>query len=115
MEIRGKAMPEIVKTVWKEETDRLSRTGIGQDELQDETAEAFIRKAEKLCEKTVTYENRQYADRDRLLDRLFTSRYTGFPIMFLLLLLVLLKLAFLHLFLLKINRLFLVFLIILPF
>ena len=81
-------MPEIVKTVWKEETDRLSRTGIGQDELQDETAEAFIRKAEKLCEKTVTYENRQYADRDRLLDRLFTSRYTGFPIMFLLLLLV---------------------------
>lgn len=88
MEIRGKAMPEIVKTVWKEETDRLSRTGIGQDELQDETAEAFIRKAEKLCEKTVTYENRQYADRDRLLDRLFTSRYTGFPIMFLLLLLV---------------------------
>lgn len=49
-------------------------------------ASVFIRKAEFLCRGAVVFENQTYDKKDRLLDRLFTSKATGFPIMFLILL-----------------------------
>jgi ferrous iron transport protein B len=54
--------------------------------VSDDMASVFIRKAEFLCRGAVVFENQTYDKKDRLLDRLFTSKATGFPIMFLILL-----------------------------
>lgn len=88
MQARGRILEGGQKEILAEEQEKLSEAGFGQERLRDAVAEAFIRKAEELCAIAVHYENRQYAQKDRRLDRLFTSRRTGFPIMFLLLLLI---------------------------
>lgn len=64
---------------WKEQ-------GISQEQVSDDMAAVFIRKAEELCKGVVVFENKTYNGKDRKLDRLFTSKATGFPIMFLVLL-----------------------------
>lgn len=51
-------------------------------------AEIFVRRAEDICKKAVRFQNPGYDRKDRRLDHIFTSRRTGFPIMFLLLLFV---------------------------
>jgi len=51
----------------------------------DGRAEQFVRRAEELCREAVRVPEDAHR-RDRALDRLFTSRLTGFPIMLLLLL-----------------------------
>lgn len=60
--------------------------GISQEKVSDDMAAVFIKKAESLCEGVVEYENQTYDRKDRKLDQLFTSKATGFPIMFLILL-----------------------------
>ncbi|MEA4954279.1 MAG: ferrous iron transport protein B [Pseudoflavonifractor sp.] len=63
---------------------KLSEEGITPQQLRDDLAAAFVRRAEQLCRGAVRASER--ADRrDRLLDRIFTSKATGFPIMLLLL------------------------------
>lgn len=59
--------------------------GITQNQVRDDMAAAFIKKAEYLCRGVLIYENQVYNRKDRTLDRLFTSKATGFPIMFLVL------------------------------
>ncbi len=88
MASRGFPLPEALKQQLAEKQAVLAEKGLAQETFQDEVAGAFVRRSEELCARTVRYENSQYARRDRRLDRLFTSRRTGFPIMFLLLLLV---------------------------
>ena len=58
------------------------------DQLKDLVVSALVKDAETLCSGVVTYENRRYAQGDRRLDRLLTSRLTGYPVMLLLLALV---------------------------
>lgn len=60
--------------------------GITQKRVSDDMASVFIRKAEFICRGAVVFENQTYNKKDRVLDRLFTSKATGFPIMFLILL-----------------------------
>ena len=68
-----------IREEWKER-------GITQKRVSDYMASVFVRKAEFICRGAVVYENQKYDKKDRLLDRLFTSKATGFPIMFLILL-----------------------------
>ena len=68
-----------IREEWKER-------GITQKRVSDDMASVFVRKAEFICRGAVVYENQKYDKKDRLLDRLFTSKATGFPIMFLILL-----------------------------
>lgn len=68
-----------IRSQWKE-------SGITQEKVSDDMAAAFIMKAEYLCRDVVVYKNQSYNRKDRKLDRLFTSKITGFPIMFLILL-----------------------------
>ena len=42
-----------------------------------------MRRAEAICHACVTYGTAEYAARDRRLDRLLTSRATGYPVMLL--------------------------------
>lgn len=51
-------------------------------------AEYYVKKAEEICCGAVRFEDTGYASGDRKKDRLFTGKFTAFPIMFLLLLLV---------------------------
>lgn len=55
------------------------------EQLQEERAYVYIQKAEELCRETVLFRDKNYFSKDRKIDRLFTSKATGFPIMFLLL------------------------------
>lgn len=66
----------------------LAGYGYGKEQIRDAIAEAFVRRSEEICKRSVAYENSRCDWKDRRLDRLFTSRRTGFPIMFLLLLLI---------------------------
>ncbi len=60
--------------------------GIDQEQVRDDMAAVFVKGAECLCEGVVKYESQTYDRKDRKLDLLFTSKATGFPIMFLILL-----------------------------
>lgn len=83
----GYSLPEkeAVKNVQKEIQEKLSEQGISMEKLQDDIASAFVKKAEVLSKQVVSHQKETYHERDRQLDRLFTSKLTGFPIMFLLL------------------------------
>lgn len=68
--------------IWEE----WKSSGISQEQVSDDMATVFINKAESLCKDIVEYENQTYNRKDRKLDWIFTSKATGFPIMFLVLL-----------------------------
>ncbi len=60
--------------------------GLGVQELRDQIVSTIVRRAEEIARAVVTVEGGGYSPRDRRLDRLFTGRFTGFPILLLLLL-----------------------------
>ena len=80
------AESEEVSSLLMEIREEWEERGISQKQVSDDMASVFIRKAEFLCRGAVVFENQTYDKKDRLLDRLFTSKATGFPIMFLILL-----------------------------
>lgn len=80
------AESEEIRGLLKEIRDEWQERGITQKRVSDDMAAVFVRKAEFICRGAVIFENQAYHKRDRVLDRLFTSRATGFPIMFLVLL-----------------------------
>lgn len=65
---------------------RLQDKTYNLEKIKDSIVEAFVSNAEEICKDTVIYKNKNYNQRDRKLDKLFTSKTTGFLIMFLLLL-----------------------------
>ena len=58
------------------------------DQFKDLTVSALVNSAEAICDGIVLYQNRQYAATDRRLDRILTSRATGYPVMIVLLALI---------------------------
>lgn len=64
---------------------QLHSAGLSQDALADAIASSLVRTAEQLCHGVVLSGRERHDLRDRRLDRLFTSRFTGIPIMLLLL------------------------------
>lgn len=58
------------------------------EQLKDQIVSSLVSSAEALCEKAVVYEDRSYAETDRKLDKILTSRATGYPVMLALLALV---------------------------
>ncbi len=58
------------------------------DQLKDQMVSSLIRSTETLCRGAVVYDDHQYAAMDRKLDRILTSRRTGYPVMIALLALV---------------------------
>jgi ferrous iron transport protein B len=66
----------------------LETEGIVGDAFRDKIVTKIIEKCEEISRKTSVCEEKKYAERDRKIDRVLTSRATGIPIMLLLLLLV---------------------------
>lgn len=67
----------------------LASNGIeGADKLKDIIVSALVNSAEAVCSGVIIYANRQYAAMDRKLDKILTSKLTGYPVMIALLALV---------------------------
>ena len=65
-----------------EAKQRLEEEGIRNgDQYKDSIVSSLVKCAETLCNDAVTYENRQYASTDRKLDKILTSKLTGYPVM----------------------------------
>lgn len=61
---------------------------IGKEELEKEIASCVYKKSEQIVENAIKKLNSGYSQTDRRLDRLFTSKYTAYPFMMLLLALI---------------------------
>lgn len=66
----------------------LKEQGIDADTLKDYVVSALVHRAEEICLDTVSFERKNYNKKDRLLDQIFTSRWSGYPVMFLLFLVI---------------------------
>ncbi len=70
-----------VKEKLKEALDYLEKRGISRESLLDQVVAAGVMAAEKTCQGIVRCENDLYLERDRKIDRILTSKWTGIPIM----------------------------------
>lgn len=64
----------------------LTDGGIPSDELRDKIVARLVLTAEELCSDIIHYDSHNYNARDRRIDKVLTSKWTGFPIMIALLL-----------------------------
>lgn len=62
----------------------LDQQGIDEDTLKDCVVSALVHRAEEICLDTVSFERENYNKKDRFWDQVFTSRWSGYPVMFLL-------------------------------
>ena len=53
--------------------------------VSDENTTQFVRRAEEICSRNITFEKSDYNKKDRKIDKILTSKLTGIPIMLLLL------------------------------
>lgn len=60
-----------------------------KDILNENKIEEFISKSEKICNKAVVFNNKDYTKRDRKIDQILTNKNTGIPIMILLIMVIL--------------------------
>lgn len=79
---------ETIRTKAAECRDQLESEGVSPSLLQDLIASRLIARAEQIAQSAVTVPAGGGFARDRRLDRLFTSRLTGIPVMLLLLALI---------------------------
>ena len=70
----------------KEAKDYLEQAGITNDSFRDRVVTAIVETCEAIGRETIVYEKKEYAERDRKIDHILTSKATGIPIMILLLL-----------------------------
>ena len=63
----------------------LSDAKISADHFRDRVVSRIVNTAERICKKSVRFENLKYNQTDRKIDRVLTSRVFGLPIMLLLL------------------------------
>lgn len=77
---------ECLKELLSNKEQELEHGLRSKKELNDDMAASFVKMAEETSRACVHFKSKEYSKRDRKLDRLFTSKVTGFPIMFLVLL-----------------------------
>lgn len=63
----------------------LADAGIDQNKLQDQIVSCLVLTAETVCAQAIRYQREDYAARDRKIDHILTSKWTGIPVMLLLL------------------------------
>lgn len=80
-------IPEVKSAVGKA-SEMLGSCGIGSEELKDMIAASVVLTAEDICIDAIETKCRPYDGIDRKLDRIFTSKATGFPVMILLLMII---------------------------
>lgn len=63
----------------------LEEQGITLEKLKDMTVSSIVLKSEEICHACLSFENSSCNEHDRRLDKIFTSKWTGIPVMLLLL------------------------------
>ncbi len=63
----------------------LARAGIPHDRFRDHVVTRIVQTCEDICRQAITFEKKEYAERDRRIDQVLTSKLTGIPIMIILL------------------------------
>ena len=61
----------------------LEKEGINEKNLKDKIVSRIMSKAEEICKEVCTFENENYSNRDRKIDKIVTSKKWGIPIMIL--------------------------------
>jgi ferrous iron transport protein B len=59
----------------------LQEAGISSEKLRDRVVTEIVKACETVGRETVTFEKKEYAARDRKIDKILTSKLTGIPIM----------------------------------
>jgi len=59
----------------------LEKAGIPHNQLRDQLVTKIVKTCEGIGRETITFGNKQYAERDRTIDKFLTSKLTGIPIM----------------------------------
>lgn len=59
----------------------LKEAGIPPNQLRDRIVTEIVKTCERIGRETVTFEKKEYAERDRKIDKILTSKLTGIPIM----------------------------------
>ncbi|MDO5558602.1 MAG: ferrous iron transport protein B [Oscillospiraceae bacterium] len=79
---------EEVKQAVAKAKKHLADNGINETNIKDRIVSCIVLAAEEICMDTVKYDKCSYNCRDKKIDKILTSKYTGYPIMILLLLVV---------------------------
>lgn len=69
----------------KKAKEKLKEYNINQEKLKDIIVETIVKEAERISKEVVTFEHKKYNLLDRKIDRVLTSKITGYPIMIILL------------------------------
>ena len=75
--VKNKSLQEVKTTV----KDNLKENSIYQNQFKDLVVSCIMHKCETICGKVCTFEDNNYSIRDRKIDKLLTSKVSGFPIM----------------------------------
>lgn len=77
--LKNKAIQEIQSMVHSE----LEKNGISKNNFKDLIVSDIMHKSEEICGKVCEFEDENYSNRDRKIDKILTSKKFGFPIMIL--------------------------------
>lgn len=72
---------EEIVTALEEGKRILQEGGLSPEKLKDSIVASLVNTAEAVCRDTVVFEKSEYNAMDRRLDRIFTSRWSGYPVM----------------------------------
>ena len=73
-------IPELTQAL-DEAREHLSKYGVTREIMGDRVVAALVASAEKICRDTVHFNQSEYNEGDRRLDKILTSRFTGYPVM----------------------------------
>ena len=72
---------EEVRQKVQEAEKMLEKAGIPRNQLRDRIVTKIVKTGERISREAVRFEKKEYAERDRKIDRILTSKLTGIPIM----------------------------------
>ncbi len=75
----------IIQQKVMEAKKQLQEAGMGPEQIRDQIVTKIFKTCETICQEVIRYDNKRYAEWDRRVDRIITSRLTGVPIMILIL------------------------------
>lgn len=88
MHLGMKIMNDDLKRKVVEAKSYLLEEDILQNELKEQIVSTLVKEAEKIGNEVITFQNENYHERDRKIDKILTNKITGIPIMLLLFLMI---------------------------
>ena len=77
-----------IKKAVNESKEYLNKNNINADKLKDMVVSVIVKTSEDICNGVITCEKENYSSVDRKFDKILTSKYIGYPIMLLMLMVI---------------------------